>query len=108
METIKKIFCFHTNLINTIISFRSKKISTVYTSSNKSQSYINSNDCVYGITKPFDLIINDVKNGQIISNKLIMYISTNFSDEEKNELITEMNIMLNFYINHSVPEMGVY
>jgi hypothetical protein len=51
-------------------------------------------DSIYGITTPKQLIINDIRNGKIISFTLLDYIQTNLNENEKYELILEFNTYL--------------
>ncbi len=63
-------------------------------STNESQS-----DSIYGITTPFQLLINDIRSGKNISVNMLNYVLTNFSESEKFQLIIEMNTMLGYYYN---------
>ena len=48
-------------------------------------------DSIYGLTTPKQLIINDIRNGKIISFTLLDYIQNNMNENDKYELILEYN-----------------
>ena len=51
-------------------------------------------DSIYGITTPKQLIINDIRNGKILSFTLLDYIHTNMNEDDKYQIILEYNTYL--------------
>lgn len=57
----------------------------------ESYNSVHSCNSIYNVTTPKNLIIEDIKLRLPISPQMMLYISTNLSDEEKFELINEFN-----------------
>ena len=56
-------------------------------------------DSIYGITTPFQLLINDIKAGKPLSVNMLNYILTNLTDSQRYEILLEMNITIDYYHN---------
>jgi hypothetical protein len=72
-------------------TFKSKRISSVIS---LRESEIENSTSIFGITTPKSIINHDIKNGKRLSLTILEYIKTNFTEDEKYELILTYNTVL--------------